>query len=77
MVENMKIKLIGMDCRNCALKVEYRLRNLDGVNSVSINLAKGEAIVSYDPNTTGFNTFQAAIQKSGYRASRLSLYTVD
>ncbi len=70
MVENMKIKLIGMNCENCALKVENRLRNLDGVSSVSINTAKGEASIDYDPNTTGFNTFQAAIQKSGYRASR-------
>jgi copper chaperone len=70
MIENMKIKLIGMNCENCVLKVENRLRNLDGVSSVSINLTKGEVSVDYDPNATGFNTFQAAIQKSGYRASR-------
>lgn len=66
----MKIKLSGMHCGNCAFKVENRLRSIDGVNEVSINLAEGEASVDYDPKLTGFNTFQAAIQQIGYQASR-------
>lgn len=70
MVENMKIKLSGMHCGNCAMKVQNKLTSISGVNKVVINLAKGEAIVEYDPNATRFNTFQAAIQEVGYRASR-------
>lgn len=54
----------------CAFKVENRLKSIYGVNKVSINLAKVEASVDYDPNVTGFNTFQTAIQQIGYRASR-------
>jgi copper chaperone len=57
-----------MHCGNCVSKVENKLKNLDGVNSVSVNLAKGEAKISYDSKTTGFNTFQSAIQELGYQA---------
>ncbi len=70
MVEDMKIKLSGLHCGNCVMKVQYRLEKINGVNKVAINLAKGEAIVEYDPNATGFNAFQTAIQEIGYRASR-------
>lgn len=70
MVEKMKIKVTGMHCGNCVSKVENKLKNLDGVNRVSVNLAKGVAKVGYDPNTTGFDTFQAVIQELGYEASR-------
>ncbi|KKK46034.1 hypothetical protein LCGC14_0512480 [marine sediment metagenome] len=66
----MKIKVTGMHCGNCVSKVEKSLKNLDGVNKVSVNLRKGEAKVGYDPNKTGFNNFQAAIQEVGYQASR-------
>jgi copper chaperone CopZ len=70
MGEKMKIKVSGMHCGNCVSKVENKLKNLDGVNRVSVNLSKGIAKVGYDPNTTRFNTFQAAIQELGYQASR-------
>ncbi|MHA2036757.1 MAG: heavy-metal-associated domain-containing protein [Promethearchaeota archaeon] len=70
MVEKLKIKIDGMHCGNCALKVENKLKNLEGVNSVSVNLAKRVAKVGFDPRTTGFNTFQAAIQELGYQASQ-------
>ncbi|MHA2006683.1 MAG: heavy-metal-associated domain-containing protein [Promethearchaeota archaeon] len=70
MVEKMKIRVSGMHCGNCVSKVENKLKNLDGVNKISVNLAKGEVKVGYDPKTTGFNTFQAVIQELGYQASR-------
>ena len=70
MVENMKFKLDGLHCGNCAMKVQYKLKQINGVNKVAVNLTKGEAIVEYNPNATGFNAFQVAIQETGYRASR-------
>ena len=70
MAEDIKIKLGGLHCGNCAMKVQNRLRQISGVNNVVINLSKGEANVEYDPNITGFNAFQSAIQEIGYRASR-------
>ena len=66
----MKFKLSGLHCGNCVMKVQYKLRQINGVNKVAVNLAKGEAAVEFDPNTTGFNAFQAAIQEIGYRVSR-------
>ena len=39
------LKISGMTCNVCKLSVEDKLRSLDGVNKVHVNLTKGEAIV--------------------------------
>ena len=31
------IKLSGLDCANCAAKMEQAVRGIDGVNAVSVN----------------------------------------
>ena len=31
------IKLTGLDCANCAAKMEQAVRGIDGVNAVSVN----------------------------------------
>ena len=67
--ENINIKLGGMTCANCALKIETKLNNLDGVNTAVVNFANEEATVEYDPNNTNFNDFKKAIRDLGYKAS--------
>jgi Cu+-exporting ATPase len=67
--ENVNIKLGGMTCANCALKIETKLNGLEGVNTAVVNFANEEATVEYDPNTTDFTNFKEAIRDLGYKAS--------
>jgi len=67
--EKIKMKLGGMTCASCALKIETKLKNLEGVGRSTVNFANEEATVEYDPSQTDFNTFNRAISDLGYKAS--------
>ncbi len=67
--ENVNIKLGGMTCANCALKIETKLNSLNGVKAAVVNFASEEATVEFYPNTTGYNNFKDAIRDLGYKAS--------
>ena len=58
-----------MTCASCALKIENRLRDLDGVNSSVVNFANEEATVEYNSKTTDYSNFNQAIKDLGYKAS--------
>ncbi len=77
--ENINIKLGGMTCANCALKIENKLSNLDGVKNAVVNFANEEAVVEYDPKTTNFINFKEAIRDLGYKASlaKIDIKVVD
>ncbi|MFW9784549.1 MAG: heavy metal translocating P-type ATPase [Candidatus Heimdallarchaeota archaeon] len=67
--EKVKIKLGGMTCASCALKIETKLKSLEGVSSSVVNFANEEATVEYNPSKTNYNTFNSAIRNLGYKAS--------
>jgi Cu+-exporting ATPase len=67
--EKIKIKLGGMTCASCALKIENKLQNLEGVNSSVVNFANEEATVEYNRNVTDYIEFNKAITGLGYKAS--------
>jgi Cu+-exporting ATPase len=77
--EDINLKLSGMTCANCALKIENKLSNLEGVKNAVVNFANEEATVEYDPNTTNYDLMQAAVKDLGYGASlaRVELKVVD
>ena len=77
--EDINLKLSGMTCANCALKIENKLGNLEGVKSAVVNFANEEATVEYDPNTTNYAIMQAAVKDLGYSATlaRVELKVVD
>ena len=67
--EKVKMKLGGMTCASCALKIETKLKNLEGVDSSAVNFANEEATVEYDPSITDYNNFNRAVRDLGYKAS--------
>ncbi len=77
--ENINLKLSGMTCANCALKIENKLSSLEGVKNAVVNFANEEATLEYDPNTTNYDIMQAAVKDLGYRASlaRVELKVID
>ncbi len=67
--EKIKIKLGGMTCASCALKIETKLKNLEGVSGSVVNFASEEATVEFDSNRTSYDEFHKIIKDLGYKAT--------
>ena len=50
-MKEIKYKLKGLDCANCAMKIEDNLRKMEEVDEVSVNFANLNAQVSYKKYT--------------------------
>ena len=59
----------GMTCASCVAHVEKAARKLPGVASASVNLARGRAVVTYDPGRVGPQEIAGAITDAGYPAA--------
>ncbi|MDR1072555.1 MAG: heavy metal translocating P-type ATPase [Treponema sp.] len=62
------IPIGGMTCAACSARVERAIRKLEGVESVSVNLATEKAAVIYNPRTIRISAIKDAIEKAGYKA---------
>ncbi|WP_340818393.1 cation transporter [Methanolobus sp. WCC4] len=62
------IKVEGMSCGHCQMHVTKAINGVEGVSSVNVDQEKGEASVSYDPETTDIDTIKKAVNDSGYKA---------
>ncbi len=60
------LRITGMSCSACAVKVERDLRNVEGVYEASVNFGNSIAAVSYDPAIIGKEKLVAVVKKSGY-----------
>jgi Cu+-exporting ATPase len=58
----------GMNCASCVSHVEKAARGVAGVESAQVNLARGRAVVRFDPARTDAAAVSAAIAASGYPA---------
>lgn len=63
---NHVLNIKGMTCAACSGRVERVVRKLDGVSSVSVNLATERATIAYEPQTVRMSAIKAAIEKAGY-----------
>jgi Cu+-exporting ATPase len=55
-----------MDCASCVAHVERAARKVAGVEACQVNLARGRAVVKFDPDRTDLAHIAAAITDSGY-----------
>ncbi|MBC7246177.1 MAG: copper-translocating P-type ATPase [Actinobacteria bacterium] len=62
------IRVGGMTCASCTARVEKALRDLPGVEEVSVNLASEKATISYQPNKVSAEGMAKVIEELGYRA---------
>ncbi len=62
------IAVEGMTCASCVAHVDKALRAAPGVSGGQINLARGRAVVRYDPAVTDPDRIATAIAAAGYGA---------
>jgi len=65
--KEVTIPISGMTCAACAKAVERAVGKLQGVKSVSVNLATEKANIKYDPQTVRLSEIKQAISKAGYK----------
>jgi Cu+-exporting ATPase len=64
--EKVELLISGMTCASCAMNVEKALRKVDGVISVSVNLATRKATVEFNPALVNLSILEKTIQSVGY-----------
>ncbi|HHU20343.1 MAG TPA: heavy-metal-associated domain-containing protein [Bacilli bacterium] len=69
-MEKVKLKVTGMTCNNCLKHVETALAELEGVESVKVNLKKGIANVKFDETIQEVDDLTTAVDQAGYQAER-------
>jgi len=67
---SVAIPVEGMTCFTCELTVESSLKRLPGVQSADARVKEQAAYVSYDPAKVQVEELVAAINKTGYKATR-------
>ena len=65
---NVTVKIEGMSCKHCALRVEKALQGIEGV-SAKVDLAGGPAELTPD-GPIAFDLVERAVADAGYKAVR-------
>ncbi len=60
------LKISGMSCAACALRIEKGLSKVAGVKKATVNFATEKATVEYDPTQASNQAFEAVVEKLGY-----------
>jgi len=60
------LDVTGMDCASCVAHVDKAARALPGVRSAQVNLARGRAVVEFDPGQVRPDQIASAITRAGY-----------
>ncbi|MGH3040455.1 MAG: cation transporter, partial [Gaiellaceae bacterium] len=63
-----ELRIEGMTCASCAVRIEKKLNKLEGVEA-TVNYAADAAAVSYDPARVTLEELVAAVEAAGYRAA--------
>jgi Cu2+-exporting ATPase len=66
---HIQISLKGMTCAACAWLIENRLKQLEGVSSIHINLSTSLASLEWHPNDIDIQDIAKEVQFLGYQAS--------
>jgi len=65
-METAVITIAGMSCQRCVESVRAALSALAGVTQIDVTLDRGEARVTFDPQSTSVDRLKAAIADAGF-----------
>ena len=68
MSKRITLKIVGMECPNCAMNLERMEDTLAGVLFAEASYRKGEMIVEFDEGKVTESQIRAEIERLGYRA---------
>lgn len=62
------IKVQGMTCNHCVMRVAKALKALPGVQDAQVDLNKAQAVITYEDSKVSPEKFSSAIVEAGYKA---------
>ncbi|MEJ2182047.1 MAG: cation transporter [Nitrospirota bacterium] len=62
------LKIEGMSCQHCVMRVKQALEGLDGVSSSKVEI--GTAEVAFDEKKISRADLEMAVEKAGYKVSK-------
>jgi len=65
-METIRKTVTGMTCEMCVRHVREALEDLDGVDRAKIDLARKEAVITYDASKVGLDEMAKAVKDAGY-----------
>jgi Zn2+/Cd2+-exporting ATPase len=65
-LKTQRMQIGGMDCTSCAMKIEGNVEKLAGVSEISVVVATGRLIVTYDPQQVGEADIKQRVTELGY-----------
>ena len=61
------LKIQGMTCNHCVMRVAKALKGTAGVQDAQVDLQKGQAVVTYDDTKVAFDKLSFAVVEAGYK----------
>ncbi|MCE5322262.1 cadmium-translocating P-type ATPase [bacterium] len=61
-----RLRIVGLDCPDCSLKLETTIRKMHGVAWASLNYATSMLIVEFEPDVVGIDAIRKKIHDFGY-----------
>ncbi|OLS34264.1 copper chaperone CopZ [Bacillus sp. MRMR6] len=65
-MEKVILKVNGMSCGHCVKSIEGNVGELQGVNSVKVNLAEGTVDVEFNSAEVSLSKIKETIDEHGY-----------
>ncbi|MGF2617710.1 copper chaperone CopZ [Rossellomorea vietnamensis] len=65
-MEQITLNVSGMSCGHCVKAVEGSVGELNGVQSVQVNLDSGKVDVTYNSDEVSLDTIKETIDDQGY-----------
>lgn len=60
------LKIEGMACNHCVVRVGRAIASVKGVVEVDVNLENREAVVNFEESVTDLEKIKAAVREAGY-----------
>ena len=70
-MDRIRLRVEGMHCSACELRLERELQSLPGVIKATASLPASSVTVEYDSSRVGPEEIRAAVGRAGYRAETL------
>ncbi len=63
----VNLKIQGMTCNHCVMRVAKALKGVPGVQDAQVDLQKAEAAVTYDDAKVSLDKLSVAVVEAGYK----------
>ncbi len=71
-MERKNLSIKGMHCRSCEMLITDSVMEMDGVNKVKVDHAKGSGEVEFDPRKTDIKKIMRVVKEQGYECKEVA-----